>query len=99
MYTQEQLKKIATQIRRDILRMVCEAKSGHPGGSMSSTDILTTLFFNEMNHDPDTWTRSGKGQDMFFLSAGHLTPLYYSKLSRAGYFPIEELGFYHLLPK
>ena len=87
-----ELKTIATQIRRDILRMVCAAKSGHPGGSMSSTDFLTALFFNEMKHDPATWTRSGKGQDMFILSAGHLTPVYYSVLARYGYFPVEELG-------
>ena len=71
-----ELKTMATQIRRDILRMVCAAKSGHPGGSMSSTDFLTALFFKEMKHDPATWTRSGKGQDMFILSAGHLTPVY-----------------------
>ena len=88
----EELKAISTQIRRDILRMVCLAKSGHPGGSMSSTDILTTLYFNEMKQDPATWTRDGKGQDMFILSAGHMTPVYYSVLARAGYFPASELA-------
>ena len=93
----EELKNIATQVRRDILRMVCLAKSGHPGGSMSSTDILTTLYFNEMNHDPATWTRSGKGQDMFILSAGHLTPVYYSVLARRGYFPVSELATFRQL--
>ena len=72
--TNEELKQIATQVRRDILRMVCMAKSGHPGGSMGSTDILTTLYFNQMNQNPATWTRDGKGQDMFILSAGHMTP-------------------------
>ena len=82
MATVEDLKKVASQVRRDI----------HPGGSMSSTDILTTLYFNEMKQDPATWTRDGKGQDMFILSAGHMTPVYYSLLSRAGYFPKEELG-------
>jgi transketolase len=92
MKTNEELKTIATQIRRDILRMVCLAKSGHPGGSMSSTDILTALYFNEMKQDPATWTRDGKGQDMFILSAGHMTPVYYSILSRAGYFPVQELA-------
>ena len=55
--TNEELKQIATQVRRDILRMVCMAKSGHPGGSMSSTDVLTTLYFNEMNQNPATWAR------------------------------------------
>ena len=72
--------------------MVCMAKSGHPGGSMSSTDILTALYFQVMNQDPATWTREGKGQDMFILSAGHMTPVYYSILSRAGYFPVSELA-------
>ena len=90
--TKEELKTIATQVRRDILRMVCLAKSGHPGGSMSSTDILTALYFNEMKHDPAKWTRDGKGQDMFILSAGHMTPVYYSVLSRSGYFPVSELA-------
>ena len=76
MYSNDQLKEVSTQVRRDILRMVGIAKSGHPGGSMSSTDILTTLYFNEMKQDPATWTRDGKGQDMFILSAGHMTPVY-----------------------
>ena len=92
MYDNKQLQEISTQVRRDILRMVCSAKSGHPGGSMSSTDILTTLYFNVMKQDPATWTREGKGQDMFILSAGHMTPVYYSVLSRAGYFPVSELA-------
>ena len=59
---------------------------------MSSTDVLTALYFNQMNQDPAKWTRDGKGQDMFILSAGHMTPVYYSILSRAGYIPKEELG-------
>jgi transketolase len=92
MQSTEDLKKIASQVRRDIIRMVVEAKSGHPGGSMSSTDFMTALYFNVMDHDPATWTREGNGQDMFVLSAGHLTPMYYSILSRAGYFPISELA-------
>ena len=73
--------------------MVSGAKSGHPGGSMSSTDFLTALYFGGvMKHDPATWTRSGKGQDVFILSAGHLSPVYYSLLARAGYFPVKELA-------
>lgn len=84
--------EVATQVRRDIIRMVTQAASGHPGGSMSSADILTALYFNVMEHDPKTWTREGKGQDMFFLSAGHISPVYYSVLARSGYFPVEELG-------
>ena len=59
---------------------------------MSSTDIMTALYFSVMNQNPETWTRSGKGQDIFILSAGHLAPVLYSVLARAGYFPKEELG-------
>ena len=88
----EQLKQISTQVRRDIVRMVSGAGCGHPGGSMSSADILTELYFNQMNHDPATWTRDGKGQDLFVLSAGHLTPVYYSLLARTGYIPVPELA-------
>ena len=82
---------MASQVRRDIIRMVVKAKSGHPGGSMSSADFMTALYFNVMDQNPATWTREGKDQDMFILSAGHLTPMYYSILARAGYFPIAEL--------
>ena len=88
----EKLTAIASQVRRDIVRMVSGAGSGHPGGSLGITDIMTSLFFEEMKQDPATWTRSAKGQDAFILSAGHLAPVYYSILSRAGYFPKEELG-------
>jgi transketolase len=87
-----QLSDTASQIRRDIIRMVTMAKSGHPGGSMSSTDIVTALFFNEMKHSPKSWKRDGKGNDMFFLSAGHISPLFYSVLARSGYFPVSELS-------
>ena len=88
----EELKKISSQVRRDIIRMVTGAKSGHPGGSMSSADFLTALYFGVMEHDPATWTRDGRGQDAFILSAGHLSPVYYSLLARSGYFPVSELG-------
>ncbi len=88
----DKLRAIASQVRRDIVRMVGLAGSGHPGGSVGSTDILTALFFEVMKQDPKTWTRSAKGQDAFILSAGHLAPVYYSILSRAGYFPKEELA-------
>ena len=84
----QRLKDIACQIRRDILRMVTMAKSGHPGGSLSSTDVVTVLYFNKMQHDPKNWNRSGKDADMFFLSCGHESPLLYSALARSGYFPV-----------
>ncbi len=88
----KELEKTASQVRRDIVRMVSLANSGHPGGSMSSADFLTALYFNVMQHDPATWTRDGKGQDVFILSAGHLTPVYYSLLARTGYFPVADLA-------
>lgn len=92
MATIEELSKISSQVRRDIVRMVTAAKSGHPGGSLGITDVMTTLYFNEMKHDPKTWTRCGKDQDVFILSAGHLAPVLYAELARAGYFPVHELG-------
>jgi transketolase len=88
----QELTDIASQVRRDIVRMVTAAKSGHPGGSLSSTDILTALYFNEMEQDAATWTRDAKGQDAFILSAGHLAPVYYSVLARAGYFDPAKMG-------
>lgn len=88
----EKLTAVASQVRRDIVRMVTGAGSGHPGGSLGIADIMTALFFEEMKHDPATWTREAKGQDAFILSAGHLAPVYYSVLARAGYFPVSELG-------
>ncbi len=90
------LEQIASQVRRDIIRMVANASSGHPGGSLSSTDIMTALFFKVMKHDPANWDRSGKGNDMFLLSAGHLSPVFYSVLARSGYFPVEELSTFRV---
>lgn len=92
----QELKNIASQIRRDIIRMVTAAQSGHPGGSLSSTDIMTALFFSEMKHNPVQWDRSGKGNDMFFLSAGHISPVFYSTLARSGYFPVKELATFRV---
>lgn len=92
MKTIEELTAIASQVRRDIIRMVTTAKSGHPGGSLSSTDILTALYFSEMKQDPATWRRDALGQDAFIPSAGHLAPVYYAVLARAGYFEPAKLG-------
>jgi len=69
MRSTEDLKKIDSQVRRDIIRMVALAKSGHPGGSMSSTDFMTALYFEVMDQDPATWTREGAGQDTFIQSS------------------------------
>ena len=88
----EELKRIASQVRRDIIRMVHSAKSGHPGGSLSSTEIMTALYFDVMKHNPSDWKRDAKGYDAFILSAGHLAPVYYSVLARSGYFDIKELA-------
>lgn len=88
----KKMQDTAAQIRRDIIRMVNMAGSGHPGGSLSSTDVMTALYFGVMNQNPATWTRDCKGQDAFILSAGHLAPVYYATLARAGYFPVSELA-------
>lgn len=91
------LEQIASQVRRDIVRMVTAAASGHPGGSLSATDVLTYLFFREMNVTPENWTRSGSGIDQFFLSAGHISPVLYSLLARRGFFPVSELATFRRL--
>ncbi len=87
----ENLQKIASQIRRDIIRMVHAVSSGHPGGSLGCTDFFTCLFFEIMEHNSD-FSMDGVGEDLFFLSNGHISPVYYSTLARAGYFPVEELA-------
>lgn len=87
-----ELKSIATQVRRDIIRMVHSAKSGHPGGSLGCADFLTALYFEIMSAEPANFSIQGKGEDMFFLSNGHITPVFYSVMARRGYFPISELA-------
>lgn len=84
------LKKIASQIRRDIVRMVHAVQSGHPGGSLGCTEYFTALYFKVMKHNPK-FDMDGVGEDLFFLSNGHISPVYYSSLARSGYFPVEEL--------
>ena len=85
------LKEIATQVRRDIIRMVHGANSGHPGGSLGCADFLTALYFKIMKHNP-AFSMDAKGEDVFFLSNGHISPLFYSVLARAGYFDKKELA-------
>ncbi len=85
------LKSIASQIRRDIVRMVHDAKSGHPGGSLGCTDFFTALYFEVMQHNPQ-FTMDGKNEDIFFVSNGHVSPVFYSALARSGYFDIKELS-------
>ena len=85
------LKDIATQIRRDIVRMVHAVQSGHPGGSLGCTEYFTALYFDVMKRNPG-FSMDGKGEDLFFLSNGHISPVFYSALARSGYFPLEELN-------
>lgn len=85
-----QLEEIASQVRRDIVRMVHGCQSGHPGGSLGCTDYLVVLYFLEMKHNTE-FSMDGKNEDLFFLSNGHISPLFYSVLARAGYFNIDEL--------
>ena len=85
------LKAIASQIRRDIVRMVHGASSGHPGGSLGCADFFTALYFEIMNHNPQ-FSMDGKNEDIFFLSNGHISPVFYSSLARSGYFDIKELS-------
>lgn len=88
----QELEKIASQVRRDIVRMVHAVNSGHPGGSLGCTDFFTALYFEIMNIDPKNWSMDGKGEDVFFLSNGHISPVWYSILARKGYFSIDELS-------
>jgi transketolase len=90
------LKKIASQVRRDIVRMVHGVQSGHPGGSLGCADYLTALYFDIMKHDPK-FDMNGVGEDLFFLSNGHISPLFYSVLARSGYFPVLELSTFRKL--
>jgi transketolase len=92
-----ELSAIATQVRRDIVRMVHAVQSGHPGGSLGCTDLLVQLYFDTMNIDPSKFDMDGKGEDLFFLSNGHISPVWYSVLSRRGYFPTEELSTFRKL--
>ena len=87
----QKLQAIANQVRRDIVRQVSAAQSGHPGGSLGCTDLLVALYFEIMAHNPD-FNMNGKGEDLFYLSNVHISPVFYSVLARSGYFPIEELA-------
>ena len=87
----KKLEDLVFQIRRDIVRMVNEVNSGHPGGSLGCTEFFTVLFFKIMNRKDD-FDMNGKDEDLFFLSNGHISPVYYSTLARAGYFPVTELN-------
>ncbi len=85
------LSQTASQVRRDIVRMVHGVQSGHPGGSLGCADFLTALYFKVMKHDP-AFHMDGKGEDVFILSNGHISPVFYSVLARSGYFRVDELA-------
>ena len=85
------LQDITVQIRRDILRMVHAVNSGHPGGSLGCTEFFVTLFFKILKRKKD-FSMNGRDEDLFFLSNGHISPVYYSTLARVGYFPLSELN-------
>jgi transketolase len=91
MASTQELRNIASQIRRDIVRMVHAVQSGHPGGSLGCADYFTALFFHTMKHDTQ-FSMDGKNEDLFFLSNGHISPVYYSALARSGYFDVKELA-------
>ena len=92
-----ELEKICTQVRRDILRMVHAVNSGHPGASLGCTEFFVSLYFEIMKHDPKKFSMDGIGEDLFFLSNGHISPVFYSVLSRSGYFPVKELATFRKL--
>jgi transketolase len=91
------LKETASQIRRDIVRMVHGVQSGHPGGSLGCTEYLTALYFKVLHHNPSPFKMDGTGEDLFFLSNGHISPVFYSVLARSGYFPISEMATFRKL--
>jgi transketolase len=92
-----ELKEIASQVRRDIVRMVHEKNSGHPGGSLGCADFFTALYFKVLKKDPSNFTIDGENEDLFFLSNGHLSAVWYSVLARSGYFPTSELKTFRAL--
>jgi transketolase len=90
------LEGIAKQVRRDVVRMVHGCQSGHPGGSLGCTDYMVALYFQVMQHDPK-FNMDGHGEDLFFLSNGHISPVFYSVLARAGYYDVSELATFRKL--
>lgn len=93
----KELQDFATQVRRDIVRMVHAVQSGHPGGSLGCADFITCLYKEVMNHNPSSFSMDGIGEDLFFLSNGHISPVFYSVLARVGYFPVNELNTFRKL--
>jgi transketolase len=97
MATTQELKDFSQQVRRDILRMVHAVNSGHPGGSLGCTEFLTVLYQEIMEYSSDVFDMDGKNEDLFFLSNGHISPVFYSVLARSGYFSVSELATFRKL--
>jgi len=91
-----ELKDICSQVRRDIVRMVHAVNSGHPGGSLGCTEFFVALYFKIMKHKKE-FNMDGENEDLFFLSNGHISPVFYSVLARSGYFPVKELNTFRLI--
>ena len=92
-----QLKKLCSQVRRDIIRMVHAVNSGHPGGSLGCVEYFVALYNEIMKHNPKSFSMDGNEEDLFFLSNGHVSPVFYSVLARSGYFPVDELKTFRKL--
>ena len=92
-----ELQRIASQVRRDIVRQVHGVQSGHPGGSLGCTEYMVAMYFRVLRHDPRNWSMNGNGEALFFLSNGHICPVWYSVLARSGYFPLKELATFRKL--
>lgn len=92
-----ELNDICSQIRRDIVRMVHAVNSGHPGGSLGCTEFFVALYFDIMKHNPKAFDMDAKNEDLFFLSNGHISPVWYSTLARSGYFEVNELSTFRKL--
>lgn len=92
-----ELKSLCSQVRRDIVRMVHAVNSGHPGGSLGCVEYFVALYGAVMKHRPEAFSMDGNGEDIFFLSNGHISPVYYSVLARTGYFPVQELQTFRKL--
>jgi len=97
MKTIQELQRIASQVRRDIVRQVHAVNSGHPGGSLGCADYFVAMYFRALRHQPAHFSMDGIGEDLFFLSNGHISPVWYSVLARSGYFPLSELNTFRKL--
>lgn len=93
----EEMKRLCTQVRRDIVRMVHAVNSGHPGGSLGCVEFFVALYGDILRHEPSKFNMDGKNEDLFFLSNGHISPVYYSVLAHNGYFPVSELNTFRKL--